>query len=308
MSDLQISLLLMTTLSAAFAVLGAVLQGMRDGRPLAVALISVTLLMLVYVLLIWDSPLIVRLLPFSGAIILGNWLPLIGSFYSGVCFCATSVPRHRRAVLSCVLLCLCGYSLVSPLLGKSPVCARVEFERVLEFQTTDTTCSAACAASLLRMHQIDATEREMAELCLTREGTHWLGLYRGLKVKTAGTAWDVVVESVSGQSLMQRGSESGVLSLTFHGRAANRSFETGFQMQSGHSVICLGPGDLGTLHVFDPSPDYGFESWDWKQLDQVESAILLRLVPREGVSAAGQKIADPRRLQERNVVYWERQR
>jgi hypothetical protein len=156
------------------------------------------------------------------------------------------------------------------------------------------------------MHQIDATEREMAELCLTREGTHWLGLYRGLKLKTAGTDWDVVVENVSGQDLLQRGSESGVLSLTFHGRASNRVFETDFQMQSGHSVVCLGPGDRGRLEVFDPSPDYGFESWDWKQLGQVESAILVRLVPRSGASAV--QIPDPRRLEDHNRVYWERHR
>lgn len=306
MSDLQTSLLLMTALSAAFAVLGVVLQSLRGGRPLAVALISMTVLMFVYIVLVWDSPLLVRLLPFSGAIILGNWLPLVGAFYSGVCFRATGVPRVRRSLLSAALLVLCLYSLASPLLGRPPLCARVEYERVMEFQTTDLTCSAACAASLLRMHQIDATEREMAELCLTREGTHWLGLYRGLKLKTAGTDWDVVVEHVSGQDLLQRGSESGVLSLTFHGRASNRVFETDFQMQSGHSVVCLGPGDRGRLEVFDPSPDYGFESWDWKQLGQVESAILVRLVPRSGASAV--QIPDPRRLEDHNRVYWERHR
>lgn len=306
MSDLQTSLLLMTVLSAAFAVLGAILQGLRSGRPLAVALVLMTVLMCAYVVLVWDSPLLVRLLPFSGAIILGNWLPLVGGFYSGVCFRATGVPRARRLLLSAALLGLCMYSLASPLLGRSPVCARVEYERVMEFQTTDSTCSAACAASLLRMHQIDATEREMADLCLTREGTHWLGLYRGLKLKTEGTGWDVVVENVSGQDLLQRGSKSGVLSLTFHGRATNRVFETDFQMQSGHSVVCLGPGDQGRLQVFDPSPDYGFESWDWKQLGQVQSAILVRLVPRSGMSVT--PISDPRNLQDHNMVYWERVR
>ena len=36
-----------------------------------------------------------------------------------------------------------------------------------------------------------STEQEMAELCLTRHGTSWQGLYRGLKLKTAGTGWDV---------------------------------------------------------------------------------------------------------------------
>ena len=306
MSDLQTSLLLMLGLAAAFAGLGAVLQRLPSGRPLAVGLVSVTLLMLVYVVLIWDSPLLVRLLPFSSAIILGNWLPLIGAFYAGVCFQATGVPIVRRVLLSGVLVGLCGYSLASPLLGSSPRCARVEFERVLEFQTTDSTCSAACAASLLRVHGIDATEREMASLCLTREGTHWLGLYRGLKVKTAGTDWDVVVERVSGQTLLSQGSESGVLSLTFHGFASNRSFETGFAVQSGHAVVCLGRGGQGVLKVFDPSPDYGFENWDWKQLEQVESAILVRLKPRAG--RAVKRIPDPRQLWDNNVVYWERAR
>src|SRR5260221_7046371 len=37
---------------------------------------------------------------------------------------------------------------------------------------------------------ISATEQEMADLCITRRGTYWQGLYRGLKLKTAGTLWE----------------------------------------------------------------------------------------------------------------------
>ena len=46
----------------------------------------------------------------------------------------------------------------------------------------------------MREHGIQASEQEMVELCLTRaDGTPALGLYRGLKLKTRGTPWNVEV-------------------------------------------------------------------------------------------------------------------
>ena len=87
----------------------------------------------------------------------------------------------------------CGRLLAAtwPLLGRTPACSERWDELGTCLQTTDYTCSPACAATLLKKYGIAATEQEMAELCLTRRGTSWQGLYRGLKLKTAGTDWDV---------------------------------------------------------------------------------------------------------------------
>ena len=56
-------------------------------------------------------------------------------------------------------------------------------------QSSPHTCSAASAATLLRFYGIRATEQEMAELCLTRSGTTWLGLYHGLASKLLGSQY-----------------------------------------------------------------------------------------------------------------------
>ena len=49
----------------------------------------------------------------------------------------------------------------------------------------------------------------MAELCLTRRGTSWMGLYRGLKLKTEGTPWKV--EMVSDRLLAMQSAQQPAL-------------------------------------------------------------------------------------------------
>jgi len=303
MSDLQLSLGIMGLLCVFSALLGWRLRrepGQRTGRLVTVLM---TALMGIYMMWLWDAPVLVSLLPFSGVIILGNWLPVIGAYYAGVCGSTRTIPTWRRALLSCGLMSLSVYSLYSPLMGEAPRCMNVDFERILEFQTTDQTCSAACAASLLRMHGIDATEKELTELCLTRRGTHWMGVYRGLTLKTAGTDWKVVVERLSGDELSRAGRFPGVLSLTFNGRAAYRPADAGLVQNTGHSVVSLGTNRESSLVVFDPSPDYGFETWNDATVDEVESAVLIRLESRLGQAPEFPE-AVRMIVEETNSVYW----
>ena len=61
-------------------------------------------------------------------------------------------------------------------------------------QSRGASCGPCCAVTLLRHCGIEADEREMSDLCLTtKSGTPSLGLYRGLKLKTNDTPWDVEV-------------------------------------------------------------------------------------------------------------------
>ena len=284
MLDLVFSVLGMLVLCFTFCMAGAWLQK-RGGRILMVlALALVTAGGAAYMLWIWDRPVLARILPYSNAIVLGNWLPIAAAFFIGVCIQTQSIAFIRRFVLATALGCLCGFSLISPLLGDAPECGILDHSgRIFEFQTTRQTCSAACAAGLLRLHGIDATEEELATLCLTRSGTHWLGVFRGLKIKTAGTEWDVIVEEVTPKQLTHSENTSGVLALTFKPEAAEHSIESGFGTEVGHTVVCLGTCQKSeTLEVFDPSPDYGFESWNVRILADVQTAILLRLVSRKG--------------------------
>lgn len=294
MVDLLISLSIMATAGLLAGVAGVRLQyyADRSGQRSAAAAIQLlaTLAMLAYLNWVWDQPFLARLFPFSSAIILGNWFPVAGAFFAGICSATSRIGRSRRIMLVSTLLLLCGYSLVNPLLGRSPNCLpQASADRLMEFQTTDQTCSAACAAGLLKLHAIDATEDELSQLCLTREGTHWLGIYRGLKLKTAGTEWDVVVEEVTGEQLLSHQNLKGILALSFVDDSAG-NHDTGFGSQTGHTVICFGTTTIRTIGVFDPSPDFGFESWNERVIEGVEKAILFRLESRTGAPSPFSRI------------------
>jgi len=281
--DLTLSLLLMLTISAVLFLGGFLLQRRQRSSVSLFVVHFTTVVMVAYLLCLWESPLLVQVLPFSAAIILGNWLPLFGALYAGVCVGASQIPQYRRFVFSASLLLLGAFSLIRPLTGVAPDCLDSPSDAQLLAQTTGSTCSAACAASLLRLHGIEVTEGEMAELCLTRQGTHWLGLYRGLKLKVAGTGLDVRVRRMQGHELGFALDSQGILSLSFHGRASGRGeMETAFSDQHGHSVLCLGGSGTGRVDVFDPSPNFGFERWGQLHLREVRDSVLLQLVSSSG--------------------------
>jgi hypothetical protein len=74
----------------------------------------------------------------------------------------------RRSYTAALLAGVAGLAAVIPLLGNVPKCGEHWDRLGTCLQTTRYTCSPAAAATLLRKYDIDATEQEMAELCLTR--------------------------------------------------------------------------------------------------------------------------------------------
>ena len=72
-------------------------------------------------------------------------------------------------------------------------------------QSTAVSCGPCCAVRVLADYGIDATEEDMIDLCLTgRLGTPALGLYRGLKIKTEKTKWDVEILRCSIEELWRK--------------------------------------------------------------------------------------------------------
>ena len=280
MGDIYLGLLLLAVFSTATFGAGRAI-GRRVSPRAANGLSLLTVIMLAaYIGWVWDKTLLAGLLPFSNLIVLGNWLPLEAGFLGGLASTQFAMPAWRRG-LTVVGLQLAGVvAVLFPLMGVAPHCGNVWSEGIC-LQTTKQTCSAATAATLLKLHGIDATEQEMADLCLTRKGTNWMGLYRGLKRKTADTAWEVEVFTGSAGELRSLNCPA-ILSVGLAQEAqANRFYQTELGWRPGmrHSVVLLGfVTDL--VEIGEPTPDAGHERWTEDELRQLYLGQGMRLVRR----------------------------
>lgn len=130
-------------------------------------------------------------------------------------------------------------------------------------QTSQASCSAAAAATLLRSYGIEATEAEMVELCLTTEkGTRMLGLYRGLQIKTQGTPYRVAVFKGTLEEFRDKATGLAVVSVGLRQDAnVDPRYETDWGWIRGvkHSVVASGIVDRGRVEVADPA--VGRERW-----------------------------------------------
>ncbi len=247
----------------------------------AVAILTVAITLL-YAKVVWYSVSLVELLPYSNLIILGNWFLPLSATLAGVIWHRIPGGLLRRSVTTGVLLATAAVALVTPVAGPPPICRDVWSARGYCVQTTDETCSAACAATLLHHHGIAANEQEMAELCFSRGGTTWLGLYRGLKLKTRGTAWDVRVIDETG-GLLEQASSPMILSVGIDWwTRANGSLELegGWTPGMRHSVILQSVSAGKYAQIVDPNPSIGEERWTVDDLKLLCRGPALQLVPR----------------------------
>ncbi len=224
-----------------------------------------------------------RLVPFSGAIILTNWIPPAGAFLAASVLRQQATPPWRRAGLAILILLVSFYSLTCCFQGQLPLRA---FDgkpaRWRNQQTLPSSCGPCCAASLLRAHGIDATEQEMVQLCLTSyRGCPALGLYRGLKLKTAGTNWDVEVVTCSVERLLET---QGPLLLRIQLPPMKWSScrRTIWQRRGYEHVVLMERADgEGHVKVLDPAiPLHARADWHVEDLYEKWSGEALRLVPR----------------------------
>jgi hypothetical protein len=188
----------------------------------------------------------------------------------------------RRLALVLSLQALGWLTVVRPLWGFAPRC-RDRWEGDFCVQTTDWTCTAACAATLLEAHGIRATEQEMAELCLTRAGTQWQGLYRGLKLKTARTPWDVEVVHGGFDRLRALYDGPAILAAGVpRGTRVARIYTERYGWTPGdwHSVLFFGCRGNGLVAMGDPTPGIGRENWSEDDLRVLWRGRGMRLIPR----------------------------
>jgi len=229
-----------------------------------------------------DRAWVAGVLPVSSVIVMGNALPPLVAALAGLAW--RLIPGHfvRRGILLLPLVLLCGFHAFAPAFPSPPPLAGNRWRQGVCLQTSPATCSAAAAATLLRAHGIDTTEAEMARLCLTRErGTAAHGLYRGLKLKTAGTSWDVEVFDTDSAGLRAMAPSPGILTVRLDPTPGiDPRYEQLWGWTPGvqHTVVFFGFIDNGKIEMGDPA--IGREHWSANDLGVLWHGEGVRLVKR----------------------------
>lgn len=215
-----------------------------------------------YLFQLWGKAVLATVLPFSALVVWGNWFPLAAAFLAGITWTHGYGSKLRRVLFGMTLFGVSYYSMVEPLMGQPPECLDIWHSRGICLQTTRKTCSAAAAATLLSRYGIAAQESEMADLCLTRDGTTWQGLYRGLKLKTADRDLDVEVFECNVEELLKDFEQPAIIFVGLKKEEPHpRSYSEEFGWTPGirHSVVLLDVMPSGLLLVADPT--VGVEFW-----------------------------------------------
>jgi hypothetical protein len=284
MLDLALGVVLLFIASVGLFVLAAKVCSRlpRAGR-IAVALVSAVAIGL-FALFLHGRPIVARLLPFSNAIVLGNWFPLGAAVLAAVAWRQDGTPLWRRALAVAALAAIAGRSILAPLAGAECRVTEERMENGVCIQSGSSSCSPAAAATLLRYYDIDTSEAEMARLCLTNDrGTALLGLYRGLSIKTRGTPYTVEVFHTDVDGLRAGPAAPAVLSV---GLPSSEGVDPRYERDWGwtpgrrHTIVFFRFQRPRRVRIGDPS--VGVERWDESGLETLWNGEGMRLVPRRG--------------------------
>jgi predicted double-glycine peptidase len=260
----------------------------RLPRRTGVGVAAVTLVaLLAFIQFLWDHPLLTRLIPASNVIVLGNLQPPLSALLGGLAWGLIARSPRRKLLFVAPLLAISLWRGYGRLFEPVPP-TRERWKGEVCRQTSDATCSAAAAVTLLRVHGIATTETEMARLSLTRrDGTTVLGRYRGLVLKTRDTPWRVEpVVSADLETLRRLAATSPVIISVGLPRGAERdgSVDPRYIEKYGwlpglrHTVVVLGFAADGQVDIADPS--VGRERWDVEDLRVLWQGNGFRLVRR----------------------------
>jgi hypothetical protein len=281
MNDIWFGIALMLLVTCG-AFLLAARAARRASMPVVLLLAALAVaVVFVQAFVLQENHLMARVLPLSNLIILGNWLPVAAGWLAGLAWARTRGATWRKYITVLPLVGAGLYSMARPLLGHPPDCTD-KWEDGVCIQTSDASCSPACAATLLRHHGIEASEQEMARLCFTRaRGTPKYGLYRGLKKKTEGTPWKVAVFS-DGIDGVCAGKTGPILISVKLKRGAHvdphYESEWGWEPGIAHAVVLFHLLDGDKVEVGDPS--LGREQWTTDNLEVLWNGCGYYLVKR----------------------------
>ena len=283
--------LLVAVTAVAFLVGRRAARGWGRQTVLLALLAGVTALVL-YLKFVVDAAWVVRWLPVRNLVVVGNWTPVIAAALAGMAWGQIGpdggrsggwAPVRRTLVLG-PFVGLSAWLAWGPAFAEPPM-TRPMVDEGVWMQSTDATCTAAAAATLLNAAGIDASEGGMAERCLTTpQGTAMWGLYRGLRLKTDGTPWRVEVVGSTLTDLRAAGAAGTPVILNaglLPGERADPSYSLLYGWTPGmmHTVVCFGFDADGRARIADPTT--GRERWSADDLDTLWHGQALRLVRRE---------------------------
>ncbi len=225
---------------------------------------GVLLLIGLYFWFVWGQLWIVNWIPLPSVIVLSNWFPVLLAMLAAILWTRQqNTSLVRRVPIQAALLAVTIWSVIYVVPRSPPECGNewIAAEPPIPFricrQTTDFTCSAASVATILESLGIEATEAEMARLCLTRHGTTWLGMYHGLSIKLWGTGYQAEFFEGSVSDLKTLASTRPILlccQLTEEVSQQNPEYTEydGWIAGVQHSVVCFAAVRDGFL-IGDPS-------------------------------------------------------
>lgn len=242
--------------------------------------VVVALLIVCYLRFIWKSSVLAEYLPYSSIVVLSNWFPPAAAFLAGITWTHGYGSKLRRALFGGVLFATSCWSVASPLLGSPPVCKNIWDKNSVCRQTSRYTCTPAAAAMLLSWHGIPSQESEMAELCLTRKGTTWQGLFRGLTIKTRDQPFRVRVVECEWDELPDKLTGPAILSVGIDPSKPYPEHYTkywGWMPGVRHSVMLRDVISDGRLSIADPA--VGAELWTEVDLQTLFRGRFITLEP-----------------------------
>ncbi|MDQ7824882.1 MAG: hypothetical protein RDV48_18935 [Candidatus Eremiobacteraeota bacterium] len=281
MGDLWAAIAVMTALSAGIFLLCRRAASGLTGRQRTGSIAFLLFMVIAFLVYARDCLLAALLLPWSNVMVYADWTPLFAAAMAGCAWYSVGEAPWQRALWLGPLALMALWLSFGHLFEGPPAC-RDRWDEGICRQTSPVTCAAAAAATLLRHRGIEATESEMARLCLTgKRGTLRLGVYRGLVLKTARTPWKIEIFYGNGKRLREAGSDPSLLFLGLRrGQRADPLYsrEWGWTPGLQHSVVLFGFFGENRIEVGDPS--YGMEQWSDEALDTLWDGVALRLVRR----------------------------
>ena len=280
MMDLVIGIVVMAVFCG-LSCLGGWQLSQRTSRTTSdLWLVSLGTFTLGYAFFVHGRLMLTQWLPHSSVIVLGNWIPVGLASVGGLLLGRDAIPAWRRAMVSTLAILVGVYALCQPVMATPPSAADLWTADGICLQSNRSSCSACAAATLLRHHGIPANEQEMMRLCLTGpRGTQQLGLYRGLKLKTQNTSFDVEAFHCDIQSLRESTAWPVILLVGLPANAdvdPRYTLDYGWAPGQGHTVVAYGFPRRHRIEIGDPS--HGRETWSTRDLRLLWQGIGLRLV------------------------------